>query len=83
MANLLVGSSNVARFYEMAIFKQYREYKLVKCTNGTAFEAHMENLTYSKMISVVENFLADKVEEVEPLVMNVSNLPSTRSQRPF
>jgi hypothetical protein len=75
MANLLIGSSNVARFYGAGSFKNYREYNLIKCTNNDSFVAHMENLSStnkSVLISVVENFLADKVgdreSEVDQLV---------------
>jgi hypothetical protein len=75
MANLLIGSSNVVRFYGAGSFKNYREYNLIKCTNNDSFVAHMENLsltTKSVLISVVENFLADKVgdreSEVDQLV---------------
>jgi uncharacterized coiled-coil protein SlyX len=75
MANLLIGSSNVARFYDVSKFKSHREYVMVKCTTMKAFEAHMENVSNinkSVLISVFENFVADhvgnKVEELEKRV---------------
>jgi hypothetical protein len=75
MTHLLIGSSNVARFYVAGSFKNYREYNMIKCTNYDSFVVHMENLSpinKSVLISVVENFLADKVgdreSEVDQLV---------------
>jgi hypothetical protein len=73
MANLLIGSSNVNRFYQSTDYPDVRPYKMIKCTQMSGFKAYMENLDAgSKMvlISVVENFVVDAVgaDVVEPEV---------------
>jgi hypothetical protein len=71
MANLLIGSSNVNRFYKAGDFPGLRQYKMVKSTQMSGFSAYMDNLTVdneSVLISVFENFVADAVgaDIVEP-----------------
>jgi len=64
MTNLLIGSSNVARFYDAKAYQSFREYKMIKCTNIDAFTTHLEELDSNcelVLISVIENFLVDKV----------------------
>jgi hypothetical protein len=64
MANLLIGSSNVSRFYRAKDHSRYREYKVVKCTQASGFKAYMESMEKDKtsvLISVIENFLIDAV----------------------
>jgi hypothetical protein len=67
MANLLIGSSNVSRFYSVKHFKDYREYKMVKCTDIDSFKAHLtdiDNNIKCVVISVLENFLEDHVKDM-------------------
>ena len=71
MANLLIGSSNVNRFYKSSDFPHLRQYKMVKCTQMPGFNAYMESLNSTSetvLISVVENFVVDAVgaDVVEP-----------------
>ena len=71
MANLLIGSSNVNRFYKSADFPDVRKYKMVKCTQMEGFTAYMDSLDKindTVLISVIENFVADAVgaDTVEP-----------------
>jgi hypothetical protein len=64
MANLLIGSSNINRYYKAGDFPNVRQYKMVKCTQMTGFTAYMDNLakdSESVLISVVENFIVDAV----------------------
>ncbi len=60
MANLLIGSSNVNRFYKAADFPDVRKYKMVKCTQMEGFTAYMDSLDKNNdtvLISVLENFV--------------------------
>ena len=64
MANLLIGSSNVNRFYKVGDFSNVRKYKMVKCTQMDGFTAYMDGLDKdidSVLISVLENFIVDAV----------------------
>jgi hypothetical protein len=64
MSNLLIGSSNVDRFYKATLFPNFRQYKMVKCTQMSGFSAYMNTLeARSKcvLISVIENFIVDAV----------------------
>jgi hypothetical protein len=66
MANLLIGSSNVSRFYNPKQFKDHREYKMVKCTDIDSFKAHMIDINKNNkcvVISVIENFIEDWVKD--------------------
>jgi hypothetical protein len=71
MANLLIGSSNVNRFYKAPDFPNVRQYKMVKCTQKTGFDAYMGTLASSSrsvLVSVIENFVVDAVgaDSIEP-----------------
>jgi hypothetical protein len=75
MANLLIGSSNVTRFYNVKAYQSFKEWNMIKCTNIDAFSTQMEEIDSNcelVLISVIENFLVDKVgnksEEVDNLV---------------
>jgi hypothetical protein len=77
MSNLLIGSSNVARFFDAKAHAHStaREYNMIKCTNIDAFMTHMEGIGSNcemVLISVIENFLVDKVgnktDEIDLLV---------------
>jgi uncharacterized membrane protein YgcG len=71
MANILIGSSNVNRFYKHTDFPSMRQYKMVKCTQMSGFSAYMVNIgaeCKSVLISVIENFIVDAVgaDIIEP-----------------
>jgi hypothetical protein len=64
MANILIGSSNVSRFYHTKDHSSFREYKVVKCTHASGFKAYMSTMGIDKkavLISVIENFVVDSV----------------------
>jgi hypothetical protein len=85
MANLLIGSSNVSRFYTTKQFKAYREYKMIKCTDIDSFKAHMIDIKVNikcVVISVLENFVEDWVkdrteEPEEPIVECINDFVET------
>jgi hypothetical protein len=62
MANLLIGSSNLARFYKPELFKEFRPYQMMKCTTMDSFSALMTELEEGRnnvIISVFENIITD------------------------
>jgi hypothetical protein len=60
MANILVGSSNVARFYKVDKFKDFRQYNFSRCTTMDTFKATMTELEEGvAIISVFENIIVD------------------------
>ena len=64
MANLLIGSSNLYRHYKSADFTNFRQYRMLKCTQMTGFSACMGGLVADNkhvLISVIENFVVDAV----------------------
>ena len=71
MTNLLIGSSNLARFYKPDRFPDYRPYQMMKCTTMDSFTAMMSELEDGNnkiIISVFENIISDaaKKEKDEP-----------------
>ena len=83
MARMLVGSSNVYRFYKPDQFKTFKDYDMVKCTDIESFDAHLSSLkpsTTEIVISVLENFLdkavnntTDKEEMAEAIATAVNS----------
>ena len=66
MSNILIGSSNIARFYKAESFTKFRPYTLSRCTEYNSFQAIMDESTdKSFVISVVENFLSNRVKSDE------------------
>ena len=62
MSNLLIGSSNVARFYKYESFREYNQYQMMKCTTMdslTALVAEIEEGNNKVIISVMENIIVD------------------------
>ena len=62
MANLLIGSSNLARFYKPELFMEFRPYQMMKCTTMDSFSALMTELEEGRnnvIISVFENIITD------------------------
>ena len=67
MARLLIGSSNVYRFYEAGRFTGYNPYIMMNCTRIEVFKAKMDALEVEDkeiVISVIENFICDAVRDV-------------------
>ena len=68
MARILIGSSNVYRFYEANRFKRFDPYIMVNCTKSEIFAVKMAELGPEDkeiVISVIENFVCDAVSGVE------------------
>ena len=64
MSYLIIGSSNVARFYKRNVFRDNKPYIVQKCTRANAFELIMsETEADFIVVSVLENFLVDAVGE--------------------
>jgi hypothetical protein len=62
MANLLIGSSNLARFYKYDSFKDFKQYQMMKCTTMDSFTALMMEVEEGKnniIVSVLENIIVD------------------------
>jgi hypothetical protein len=67
MAQILIGSSNVYRFYDAAKFTTAKKYKMINCTSLEVFKAKMDDLNCENkeiVISVIENFICDAVRGV-------------------
>ena len=63
MANILVGSSNIVRFYSASSFSKVRQYTVVRCTEEASFKATLEDIEDKSnvLISTIENFIASRV----------------------
>jgi hypothetical protein len=60
MDRVLIGSSNVYRFYRPELYKDFKTYNVARCTDITTFKAIMDNLGEEEsgvVVSVLENFL--------------------------
>jgi len=60
MNRVIIGSSNVYRFYKSELYKDYNAYTMARCTDIKSFDAIMTNLEPNDtevVISVLENFL--------------------------
>ncbi len=56
MLNLLIGSSNVYQNYKAADFQNIRQYKMVKCTQMSGFNAYMQNLVTDNESVIISVF---------------------------
>jgi hypothetical protein len=68
MANLLIGSSNVYRFYKLVTSKEQNKYTMIGCTNLEVWSATVDDIRMEKgevIISIIENLICDDVVEVE------------------
>ena len=69
MSRILIGSSNVYRFYLPETFREFKTYSMVKCTNVETYKARMECIDPKEeklvIISVIENFIADAVRKIQ------------------
>jgi len=63
MSRILVGSSNVRRFYSHSRFKSYQPYKMELCTVYRMFEVMMDVIPADArvIISVIENFIEKEI----------------------
>ena len=65
VTTLLIGSSNVSRFYSDLDPKWREDMKFVKCTKIEVLRAILDDTKFERIIiSVVENFLAEAVENL-------------------
>jgi hypothetical protein len=79
MTNILIGSSNVAKFYKVDKFKDFRQYNIARCTTFDSFRATMNELDEGvAVISVLENIMADAAKGLskEPEKMEAAILKS-------
>jgi uncharacterized membrane protein YgcG len=66
MANILIGSSNVARFYKIDKFKDFRQYNMAKCTTIESFRATISELEEGvAIISIFENLIVDAAKNLD------------------
>ena len=66
MANILIGSSNVARFYKIDKFKDFRQYNMAKCTTIESFRATISELEERvAIISIFENLIVDAAKNLD------------------
>jgi hypothetical protein len=63
MSNILIGSSNVVRFYKALNFSNLRQYTLIRCTEETSFKATIEDIEGKNdvVISTIKNFISTRV----------------------
>ena len=64
MSRILIGSSNICRFYKPESFKKYNRYTTVRCTRFLPFKARIACIEAKEkeiVISVIENFICDEV----------------------
>ena len=67
MARILIGSSNIYRFYDVERIPTCKPYRMVNCTSIEVFRAKMDELEKvdkEVIISVIENFICDAVRGV-------------------
>jgi hypothetical protein len=60
VTNILIGSSNVYRFYKPDLFKHFRVYNMINCTKASTFKASFsDNEEENIIISILENAIVD------------------------
>jgi len=65
MDRIIVGSSNVYRFYRPELYKEFKTYNVARCTDIVTFKAVMDNLEEEEngvIVSVLENFLNRSID---------------------
>ena len=79
MDRVLIGSSNVYRFYRPELYKDFKTYNVARCTDITTFKAIMDNLGEEEsgvVVSVLENFLERSIvgeTETEAVLEGMGN----------
>jgi hypothetical protein len=66
MERVIIGSSNVYRFYKPDNYKEFNTYNMVRCTDVVTLRALTDNLEENEaevVISVLENFLERSVRD--------------------
>jgi len=65
MARIIIGSSNVRRFYSHTKFNAYQPYKMELCTVNRMFEVTMESIPDEArvIVSVIENFIEKEIKD--------------------
>jgi len=65
MSRLIVGSSNVRRFYSHSRYSDYQPYKMELCTVFRMFEVTMESIPADAkiIVSVIENFIEKEISQ--------------------
>jgi len=64
MERVIIGSSNVYRFYKPDLYKDFNSYNMVRCTDAVTLKAITDNLEENEaevIVSVLENFLERSV----------------------
>ena len=67
MSRLLIGSSNIYRFYKLLVHKEVNPYKMVCCTNQDVWNVAVDDIKFETgevIISVIENLLCDALDGV-------------------
>ena len=75
MSRILIGSSNICRFYKPEAFNDYKRYTRVRCTRFEPFKARIACIEAKEKeiaISVIKNFICDAVGS-DPENENVLN----------
>ena len=76
MSRLLIGSSNVYRFYKLLTIKDYNPYKMVCCTNIDVWNVALDDIKFEKgevIVSVIENLICDALTGVtDPEVRKIT-----------
>jgi hypothetical protein len=65
MARIILGSSNVDRFYKAELFKEYKKYEMVRTTNLGALRTEIRKVKgndLSIIVSMVENGISDYIK---------------------
>ena len=75
MANILVGSLNVVRFYRSGSFPEVRQYTMVRCTEETSFKAFLEDIEDKSnvLISTIENFITARVRDNKQEIKTIAS----------
>jgi hypothetical protein len=94
MSYLLIGSSNLARFYKTEVFKDFKPYQMMKCTTMDSFSAQMMEIEEGKnnvVVSVFENIIvdaanssksdADREKKIKDSIRGAFSLIQTTSRR--
>jgi hypothetical protein len=62
MSRLLIGSSNIYRFYKLLAHKEVNPFKMVCCTNQDVWNVAVNDIKHETgevIISVIDNLLCD------------------------
>ena len=80
LTRVMIGSSNVNRFYKKEEFSGFKECKMVKCCNEEVFKVRLDDLVVEEkevIISVIENFITDAVGKVKDEKVTATKIDET------